>query len=93
MIVGTLRMKLSIRDAHSLKEKRRVIRSLIDRMKGKFNDSVAETDMLDEWRFAEIGVAMVGNDTRFINSVLSNITAFVRCAGEAQLYDCQTEIF
>ena len=73
MIVGTLRMRPLLRGAHSLKDKRRVIRNLKDRISNKFNIAVAEVDHQDVWQTAEIGVVTVGTDTRFVQSVLTNV--------------------
>ncbi|NLE60031.1 MAG: DUF503 domain-containing protein, partial [Planctomycetes bacterium] len=70
MVVGTLSLKLAIFGAYSLKDKRRVVNSLKDRLKGRFNVSVAEVGSLDRWQQAELGVAMVANDGRFVESAL-----------------------
>ena len=63
MIVGTLKLRLYLRDCHSLKEKRRVLRSLKDNLHNKFNVATAETAEMDVWQTAEIGVASVGSMT------------------------------
>lgn len=93
MVVGTLRARFLLRGAHSLKEKRRVLRSIKDRVRGKFDVAVAETDLQDQWQQAEIGIAAVGNDTPFVGSVLTTISSFLRCFPEAELYECRTEFF
>ena len=93
MIVGTLRIKLSLRDCHSLKEKRRVIKSLKDRLSNTFNCAVAETDFLDVWQSAELGVATVGNETPHVDSMLSNVMNFVRGFPPVTVVDYETETF
>ena len=93
MIVGTLKFRLHLRDCHSLKEKRRVIKSLKDQLSNKFNISVAEVDEQDEWQFAELGIAAVGTDTPFVHSVLSTVEGFVRFFGGVTVIDAQTETF
>ena len=93
MIVGTLQIRLVIRGAHSLKDKRQVLKSIKDRLSNKFNASVAEVDHQDEWQQATLGVAMVGTDTRYVNTVLSKLVDHVRCAPGAELVDYELEMF
>ena len=83
MIVGTLKLRFVLRDSHSLKDKRRVIKSLKDTLSNKFNVAVAETDEQDVWQTAEIGIATVGTDTPFVHSVLSTVENYVRYWGGA----------
>jgi len=93
MIVGTLKIRLLLRESHSLKDKRRVLRSLKDTLSNKFNIAVAETDEQDVWQSAEIGVATVGTDTPFVQSVLSNVVNYVRYFGGVELVDSEQEIY
>ena len=73
MRVGTLTVVLYLPDANSLKDKRQVVKSLIDIIRRKFNVSIAEVADLDKWRRATIGVACVANDGRFIQQVLDKV--------------------
>ncbi len=93
MAVGTLRIRLVIRGARSLKDKRRVVKSLKDRIRNKFNASVAEVGALDDYRSALLGVAVVANDRAYVNSVLSQIANLASAARDAELADCDMEIF
>lgn len=93
MIIGTLHIRLVLRGAHSLKDKRRVIKGLKDRLKNKFNVSVSEVDHQDEWQRAELGVAMVGTDRRYVNSVLSKLIDHLRFISGAELVDYELEMF
>ena len=93
MIVGTLKMRFVLRESHSLKDKRRVIRSLKDTLSNKFNVAVAETGEQDVWQSSEIGVATVGTDTPFIQSVLTNVVNYARFFGGVELVDSQQEIY
>ena len=93
MIVGTLKIRLALRDCHSLKEKRSVLRSLKDTVGNKFNVAVAEVDDQDYWQSAEIGVATVGTDTPFVHSVLSNVINYVKFWGGVQVVDYETETY
>lgn len=77
MVVGVCQINLSIPAAHSLKDKRQVLKSLTARVKGSFNASVAEVGQNDVWQSAVIGIAVVGNDRGFVNSALDNIIDFI----------------
>lgn len=93
MIVGTLKLRLLLRGAHSLKDKRRVIRSLKDTLGNKFNVAVAETEDQDVWKSAELGLATVGTDGPFVQSVLSNVVDYVRYFGGVELVDAEQELY
>jgi len=93
MIVGTLKLRFVLRDSHSLKDKRRVIKSLKDTLSNKFNVAVAGTDEQDVWQTAEIGIATVGSDGSFVQSVLSNVVNYARFFGGVELVDQQQEIY
>lgn len=77
MIVASISWQLSLPGCGSLKEKRAVVRSLKDRLRHRFNISVAETDFQDVWTRAELSVALVATDGRFAESVLDKIDHFV----------------
>ena len=70
MTIGVLQLELRIADADSLKDKRRVIKSLIDRIAHGHNVSIAEVEPLDEHRRSVIGIAMVANDRRYVEGGL-----------------------
>ena len=93
MVVGTLNLKLAIFGAYSLKDKRRVVNSLKERLKGRFNVSVAEVGSLDRWQQAELGVALVANDGQFVQTALDKLVDYVRQDTSASLVDCQREVF
>lgn len=93
MVVGALRISLIIRESYSLKDKRQILRSLKDRIKNKFNVSIAETDFQDIWQRAEIGIAAVGTDAHFVNSVLSNVVNFVREFYRVEMADFEIETY
>ena len=70
MIVGVCTVELFLSDSHSLKDKRQVLLSLKDRLREKFNLSVAEVDGQDLWQKAVLGLACVANEGRHCNQVL-----------------------
>lgn len=73
MIVGVLRVELSLPGSHSLKDKRRLLRSLLDRLHNEFNVSAAEIDHQDNRRQAEVGVSCVSGESAHANAVLSRV--------------------
>ena len=70
MVVGVCTVELWIPESQSLKDKRQVLHSLKDRLRGKFNLSVAEVDGLDLWQKAVLGMACVANDGSHVEQVL-----------------------
>ena len=92
MIVGLLTLDLHIHESHSLKEKRFVIKSLIDRIKNKFNVSVAEVDANDLWQRSIIGIACVSNETVMINKVFEQIKNLVISNHSVELINATTEL-
>lgn len=92
MVIGALTLRLAVFGSTSLKDKRRAIKSLKERLAGRFNASVAEVGSLDHRQQAELGVAVVGNDGRFVQSCLDKIVDYVRMDTEAALVDYHTEV-
>lgn len=70
MVVGVCTVELFIPESQSLKEKRQVLHSLKDRLRGKFNLSVAEVDAMELWQKAVLGMACVANDGTHVDQVL-----------------------
>jgi uncharacterized protein YlxP (DUF503 family) len=87
MVVGTLSIKIAIRSSRSLKDKRRIIKGLKDRIRNKFNVSISETDAQDNHKCSVISVAMVGTDRQYVNSVLSSVINFFRFFPQVELVD------
>ena len=92
MIVGVLQLEISIGDAMSLKDKRRVVKSLKDRIAHGHNVSIAEVGALDEHRRSIIGIAMVANDKAYVEGALSKLVDFVRMVPQVDLVDYQIEL-
>ena len=91
MIVGLLELELRVPGAQSLKEKRMLMRSLRDRIRNKFNVSVAEVDGGDTRRHGSIGIAHVSNERKFSNQVLSKIVNLVESEPGLELVDYRLE--
>src|SRR5882724_3182848 len=92
MHVGVLQLQLSIADAMSLKDKRRVVLSLKDRIAHAHNVSIAEVGALDEHRRSIIGIAMVANDRGYVEGALSKLVDFVRTVHAVDLMDYQIDL-
>ena len=93
MIVGTLRVRLLLREARTLKDKRQVVKSIKDRLRNHFNVSVAEVDELDNRQLAVLGVAMVSNETHHLKTALGQMVEALRSHPVAELIDHEMEVF
>ncbi len=93
MTVGTLTLKLLIRDSLSLKDKRRVLKSLKDIIRSRHNVSVAEVGSQDNRQQAVLGIAMVGTDAQYVDGGLAKVVDLVRLHPIAQLVDYEVEIY
>jgi uncharacterized protein YlxP (DUF503 family) len=82
MTVGIARLTLFLPAAHSLKEKRMVLRRVKDRARQKFNLAIAEVGENDLWQRALLGVAVLGSGRRFVESALDEVVRFVRAEVE-----------
>lgn len=91
MFVGVLRIALHLPGNDSLKGKRKVVRSFIDRVGAKFNVAVAEVGANDEHRQALIGLTVVGNDRGHVHAMLSKLASFARNMSSAAVWDISTE--
>jgi uncharacterized protein len=92
MFVCVARLTLEIPDSGSLKAKRQILRRVTDRVKARFNVSVAEVDENDVWNRAVIALAVVGNDRRFVDEMMGKIIHFVDEMYVAPLIARETEI-
>lgn len=93
VVVGVISWELHLDGCNSLKEKRAIVRSLKDRLRGRHNISIAETDHQDVWRRAEICVAIVASDRRRAQSVLSRIDAMVAGDARVRIIDSATVFY
>lgn len=85
-------MTLLMADCHSLKEKRKIIKSIISRSQNSFNASIAEVGLNDAHQQALIGFALVGNDRRFVNSSMDKLIEFIENLHLADIIDSTLEI-
>ena len=93
MVVGILQVDLSIPSADSLKSKRMVLRSLKDRIRRKFNVSIAEVADNDQWQSASLAIVIASNDRRFANQVLSKVVDFIETSHDSVVDDYRLSMF
>lgn len=92
MTIGLCRLVLYLPESGSLKGKRRVLESLRQRIRTKYNVSVAEVGQNELWQKAEVGVAMVANESRYVNRVLSKVVDHVQRDHRVELVDYSLEL-
>ncbi|MDV2496104.1 MAG: DUF503 domain-containing protein [bacterium] len=92
MFIGICTISLRLRDNHSLKGKRRVVKTITERVKNKFNVSIAEVDHQDLWQRAELGVAIVTNDKGHAHRTLTAVVNFIDGMHLADLLDYEIEM-
>ena len=93
MIVGVMKTRLYLNGVTSLKEKRSIVKSVTGRLKSRFNISIAEVDHQDSKTRAVIAVAIVSNETHFIDQQFDSIINFMRNDGRFYLGQIQRETF
>jgi uncharacterized protein YlxP (DUF503 family) len=77
MLVATCVIKLNLNGVHSLKGKRRILKSILARLTRQFNLAAAEVDCQDVWQTAVIGLATVGNDAGYLHGMMEKAVAWV----------------
>ena len=73
MAIGLLTLDIYVPESHSLKDKRQVLRSLKDRLRGRFNVAVAELDNHDNWQRAQVGVVSISNNAAHLEQSLRTV--------------------
>lgn len=91
MVIGVLTVDLIIPESNSLKDKRQVVKSLLDGIRNRYNVSAAELGDLDVWRRASIGVACISNDKKVANTVLNKVLAGIESNPRVSVEGCQVE--
>ncbi len=87
MLVGTLQIKLHAPYVHSLKEKRMIVKSIMGKVKNKFNVAVAEVDEQDIHQMIVIGIACIAHSMGNCDSILDQVISFVEDNTEAQILE------
>lgn len=93
MVVGSLRVRLLIRESRSLKDKRQVVSSVKERLRNRFAVAAAEVDEQDHRQLAVLGFAAVGNESRHVREVLEQVLAALRVHPVAELLGHELETY
>ena len=93
MFVGVLQVDLSIRKARSLKEKRQVVKSILDRLRASFNVSASEVRDNDVYQRAGLAFSAVSNDVDYVRGQLQQVLNHLKLHPTAQVLDHQLEVF
>jgi uncharacterized protein YlxP (DUF503 family) len=92
MVVGLCTVELFNAGSQSLKDKRQVLHGLKDRLRGKFNLSIAEVDGQDLWQKAVLGMACVANDGSYVNQVLEQALNVIKSMPTVEVIRTQLEL-
>jgi uncharacterized protein YlxP (DUF503 family) len=93
MILGTAQLTLHIPEAQSLKDRRRVVKSIVERVRNRLDVAFADVDEQLHWRSATLGVVAVANSTRHVESVVQNVINFIeQNAQSGYVTDVRTEV-
>jgi hypothetical protein len=93
MLIGTLTITLHLHGLGSLKDKRKIVKSVIGRIKSRYNFAIAEVHAQDSKAIAVIGMSTVSNDSVYINQLLDKVLDFVRADGRFYMGSVDREIF
>lgn len=93
MYVGAMRVRLIVRESHSLKDKRQVLNSIRDKLRSNFNVSVAEVDEQENRQMIVLGVAVVGNESEHVRSTFEKIAQALRVHPVAEFVDHVIEVY
>lgn len=91
MIIGSCEIELIIYNANSLKEKRHVIKSIIERLKNRFNISICEVGEQDKWQKSIIGLCTLSNSSKLVNETIDKIIDFMDNDSRIEIIDIQRE--
>jgi uncharacterized protein YlxP (DUF503 family) len=93
MIVGVANIEIHIPESESLKGKRHFLRRIKDRVRNKFNVSIAEVDHNDLWQRTTLGISVVANEKQFANQVLSQVVDLIGKENGVQILDYSIELY
>ena len=93
MVIGFLFLEIYFPYSHSLKEKRKIVKSFKDRIKNKFNVAFAELDYLDKWQRTRIGVVTLNTHKKPVDSLLNKIRTEAEENIDGEIIDSQIHYF
>lgn len=77
MILGTAQITVHIPDAQSLKDRRRVVKSIVQRVRNRFDVAIADVDEQPQWQVATLGIVAVANSSRHVEAVVQQVIRFI----------------
>ncbi len=92
MTVGICKVELHIPGTNSLKGKRRVLKSLKDRIRNRFNVAVSEIDNHDLYQRATLGIVSISNERRHLDSTLCKVMELIKKNIQSEVIDYETEL-
>ena len=92
MLVGICELEFIMYDLGSLKEKRQIVKSVIDRIKSRYNVSIAEIGSQDKWQKGEIGFCCISNDRKHTDEMINKVINFIENDGRLDISKCNVEI-
>ena len=93
MTVGVCRLALRMPGNQSLKDKRQIVRSVLERVRHRFNVSAAEVGENDQWRTAALGFCCVSNERRRVDETIAKLVAYIEGSRpDAEIVECETEV-
>lgn len=93
MFTAICKLDLLLMESTSLKEKRRIVRSIVERLKNRFNISIAEVGHPEALRRTALGLALVSNETAYLERMLDKVINFVESDPRVQIIDLDREIY
>lgn len=94
MVVGVCRLTIEIPEAHSLKEKRAVVKAITNRVQHRFNVAIAEVDGHEQWQYAEIGFTCISTSAGHVDEMMQRVVSFIEeHLDGGYLADFHTEVF
>lgn len=91
MKILIMKVKLRAAWSHSLKEKRMVVKSIVQKLKNKFNVSAAEVEEMDIHQIIVIGIAAICGSSAQADSTMENLITFIECNTDAEIIDIKSE--
>ena len=85
MVIGILQVEVHIPASHTLKEKRAVVKSLKDQIRGRFNVAVAEINSDEKWQRATLGLSTIGEGRTYVQGILRQVSEWLRTTHVVEL--------
>lgn len=93
MFVGAITLELFFPESHSLKAKRQLLSSILNKVQARFNVSIAEIDNQDLWQRATIGIAYVSASDYQARNTLQNVRSFIEKLNKAEIIESEINLF